>query len=110
MPRFNEEPPTKPDRSHYLNNPPDTGLDLDMLTDAELEELGYKVARQRHKNAVSAKPKCSECRKAVSNPVTSYVKHGYDFVEPGEILHEQCARGRYEALNSYLKQITGTDT
>lgn len=108
MARFSKEPPPKPERE--LTNPtPDTGLDLNQLTEPELEELGYSLARKRHRNAVSSSPKCSDCRKPVANPVTSFIRLGYDFIEEGEILHESCARGRYEALNKYLKSLTSNN-
>lgn len=92
----------------HRNSSPNVGLNTDMLTEQELQEAGFKIKAERHNNACSHAPKCSECGRKVKSPVTSYIKGGYDVVEEGELLHENCARARHEAIIAYLTSLTQT--
>lgn len=85
----------------YLNPPPNTGHDVDLLTESELLEYGFKAARKRHKQAVARR--CSDCKKPVAEPVTAYEWHGIPLMEPGELLHTGCLNRRKKALLKALK-------
>lgn len=79
------------------------GHDTDLLTEEELEESGFiEIARRRHNNKSSLHPKCDACGKPVAEPVTSYVRFGYEFIEEGELLHVKCAKKRFTALCNLL--------
>lgn len=97
------------DHTEHLNPSPQVGKDTDMLSQPELREDGFTVARRRHRNAVSGNPKCSDCGRTVATPVTSFVRNGYDFMESGELLHEKCAFKRYEAVLQYLLKLSNTE-
>lgn len=94
------------DDTSHTNPSPNSGRDTDLLTEQELEDSGFKTKAKRHNNSCSHAPKCSHCGRKVKSPVTSYVKGGYDVVEEGELLHENCALARHQAILDYLTQLT----
>lgn len=77
-----------------------------MLTEQEMEEAGFAKARKLHKESEKPTKRCTDCGRKVTSPVTSFSKYGIDIMEPGEQLHESCARKRFSALETLLAELT----
>ena len=75
--------------------------DLDKLTDSERELFGLQILRKRSKER--AQKKCTDCKKIVANPISSYKLREFEFISDGEHLHQKCLNRRMRLILQKLK-------